>query len=179
MITQNCSKLRINSTKKLPTWGRGVSKNPKSCQNNIVLKRELMLRTLILNLFFVFMGVSIFQSLEIKPLKRFQEYQGCQKNWKDLRITTMIRFAASFQPNLRNIWNIGKLDQNWHVIYNGLAKHGRSQNIMYPSQERKIWCIMVSWFYLIMTFLVARFKMIGYLNGLAKYDWSWAKISNT
>ena len=90
----------------------------------------------------------------------------------------MIRFAASFQPNLRNIWNIGKLDQNWHVIYNGLAKHGRSQNIMYPSQERKIWCIMVSWFYLIMTFLVARFIMIGYLNGLAKDDWSWAKIPN-
>ena len=28
-------KLCINSTKKLPTWGRVVSKNPKSCQNNI------------------------------------------------------------------------------------------------------------------------------------------------
>ena len=32
-IIKNCSKLCMNSTKKLPTWGRGVSKNPKSCQH--------------------------------------------------------------------------------------------------------------------------------------------------
>ena len=28
---------------------------------------------------------------------------------------------------------IMELDQNWLSIYDGLAKHGRSQNIMYPS----------------------------------------------
>ena len=38
----------------------------------------------------------------------YLHYLGCQKNQKDLRITTMIRFAASFQPNLKKTWKITK-----------------------------------------------------------------------
>ena len=40
----------------------------------------------------------------ISPLlNRPQGCQGCQKNRKDLRITTMIRFCASFQPKLNEL----------------------------------------------------------------------------
>ena len=40
----------------------------------------------------------------ISPLlNRPQGCQGCQEIRKELRITTMIRFASSFQPNLKKI----------------------------------------------------------------------------
>jgi hypothetical protein len=40
----------------------------------------------------------------ISPLlNRPQGRQGCQKNRKDLRITTMIRFAANFEPKLNEL----------------------------------------------------------------------------
>ena len=40
----------------------------------------------------------------ISPLlNRPQGCQGCQKNRKDLRITTLIRFAANFQPKLNEL----------------------------------------------------------------------------
>ena len=43
-------------------------------------------------------------SNHISPLlNRPQGCQGCQKNWKDLRITTMIRFAANIQPKLNEL----------------------------------------------------------------------------
>jgi hypothetical protein len=43
-------------------------------------------------------------SNHISPLlNRPQGWQGCQKNQKDLRITTMIRFCASFQPKLNEL----------------------------------------------------------------------------
>jgi hypothetical protein len=43
-------------------------------------------------------------SNHISPLlNRPQGCQGCQKNRKDLRITTMIRFCASFQPKLNEL----------------------------------------------------------------------------
>jgi hypothetical protein len=43
-------------------------------------------------------------SNHISPLLNCpQGYQGCQKNQKDLRITTMIRFCASFQPKLNEL----------------------------------------------------------------------------
>ena len=43
----------------------------------------------------------------ISPLlNHSQGCQGCQKNQKDLRITTRIRFAANFQPNLKKIQKI-------------------------------------------------------------------------
>ena len=49
-------------------------------------------------------------SNHISPLlNRPQGCQGCQKNRKDLRITTTIRFAANFQPKL-NEWH--KILQN-------------------------------------------------------------------
>ena len=45
----------------------------------------------------------------ISPLlNRPQGCQGCQKNRKDLRITTMIRFAANFKPKLKKITKITK-----------------------------------------------------------------------
>ena len=45
----------------------------------------------------------------ISPLlNRPQGCQGCQKNQKDSRITTMIHFAANFQPNFKKIWKIIK-----------------------------------------------------------------------
>ena len=47
LITKNCSKLRINSTKKLPTWGRGVSKIQKVA--NFVYGSSLMVPGFYLN----------------------------------------------------------------------------------------------------------------------------------
>ena len=45
-------------------------------------------------------------------LNRPQGCQGYQKNQKDLRITTMIRFAANISPKLKK----HKISQkNWHI----------------------------------------------------------------
>ena len=54
-------------------------------------------------------------SNHISPLlNRPQGCQGCQKNRKDLRITTRIRFATNFQPNLKKIWKITKKPAYFH-----------------------------------------------------------------
>ena len=45
---------------------------------------------------------------------------------------------------------ISKLGLKQPVIFKGMAKHGWRQNFMYLNPETKVWCVMVSWFYLIM-----------------------------
>ena len=49
--------------------------------------------------------------LYILVQNRPQGCKGCQKNWKDLRITTMIRFASSFKPKLKKIWKTFIINQ--------------------------------------------------------------------
>ena len=49
---------------------------------------------------------------------------------------------------------IGKLGLKQPLFFTGLSRQGLRQNFMYPTPETKIWCIMESWFYLIIYFLL-------------------------
>ena len=50
----------------------------------------------------------IFKTHVSPLLNHPQGCQGCQKNWKDLRVHTLVGFFANFQLKLHKIWKIPK-----------------------------------------------------------------------
>ena len=99
-----------------------VAKPTKAPVIQQIWKRsEYVVQTLILPKFIIHLSFREFQLVNTKArthwdfelfsssnhisplLNRPQGCQGCQKNRKCLRITTMIRFAANFQPKLNEL----------------------------------------------------------------------------
>ena len=46
-----------------------------------------------------------------------QGYQGCQKNWKDLRLFTLVPFCTNIQPKVKKLQNIFKINKNHQNMF--------------------------------------------------------------
>ena len=57
---------------------------------------------------------------QFKPLLKYpQGYQGCQKNWKDLRLFTLVPFCTNIQPKVKKLQNIFKINKNHQNMFFG------------------------------------------------------------
>ena len=78
----------------------------------------------------------------LKPLLKYpQGYQGCQKNWKNLRLFTLVPFCTNIQPKVKKLQNIFKINKNHQIWFFGIFQILCNFSWKLAQKPTKVWTL--------------------------------------